>query len=301
MYPERAFPLAAAVFGVLLYGCSRPEPTPTPAPPPAALATEKVTLIKSAEAPFINELEDDEAAAEIGRAGMAMLVLKKLPPMKWKANMGSEPAERGGPMADVKMAPGDGILYGFQSDFGAEIDMPTTEAICAQVLANTALPAAARQPRCKQLLRRIHLPSGAVAAFDPCGTGPCAVAVVRDGVVSSFAVDGLTVARVVPGEGDGTLLITSRWIRADGAWSGSSLVPLSLAGRVPVMLPEIAVDEVDARDAKTVASRAVHVDFTTTGASTVVHLVGDRRVRNRDDARELSSTPVDETHRLAAK
>ena len=299
MPSKRAIHVAAAVLGVLLYGCSRPAPTPTP--PVAPLATEKVTLIKSAEAPFINELEDDEAAAEIGRAGMAMLVVKKLPPMKWKANMGTEPAERGGPMADVQMAPGDGILYGFQSDFGDEIDMPTTEAICAQVLANTALPAGARQPRCKQLLRRIHLPSGGVAAFDPCGTGPCAVAVVRNNVVSSFAVEGLTVAQLVPGEGDGTLLITSRWIRADGAWTGSRFVPLSLAGSVPAMLPEIAIDEVDAREPKTVASRAVRVDLTTTAGATVVHLVGDRRVRSRDDGRDLSTTPVDETHRLAAK
>jgi hypothetical protein len=299
MYSKRAFPLAAAVFGVFLYGCSRPEPAP--APPVAPLATEKVTLIKSAEAPFINELEDDEAAAEIGRAGMALLIMKKLPPMKWKANMGSEPAERGGPMADVKMAPGDGILYGFQSDFGEEIDMPTTEAICAQVVGNTALPAAARQPRCKQLLRRIHLPSGAVAAFDPCATGACAVAVVRNGVVSSFAVEGVTSARVVPGEGDGTLLITSRWIRADGAWSGSRLVPLSLSGSAPALLPEIAIDEVDARDPKTVSSRAVRVDFATSGGGTVVHLIGDRRVKSRDDGRDLSTTPVDETHRLAAK
>jgi hypothetical protein len=301
MHSKRAIHAVAAVLGVFLYGCSRPEPTPAPAPPAAPLATERVTLIKSAEAPFINELEDDEAAAEIGRAGMALLVLKKLPPMKWKANMGTEPAERGGPMADVKMAPDDGILYGFQSDFGDEIDMPTTEAICARVLANTALPAEARRPRCKQLLRRMHLPSGAVAAFDPCATGPCAVAVVRNGVVSSFAVDGVTMARVVPGEGDGTLLITSRWIRADGAWSGSRFVALSLAGSVPAMLPEIALDEVDARDPKTVTSRAVRVDISTTGASTVVHLVGDQRVKSRDDGRDLSTKPVDETHRLAAK
>ncbi len=301
MHSKRAIHVAAAVFGVVLYGCSRPEPTPAPAPPPAPLATERVTLIKSAEAPFINELEDDEAAAEIARTNLAMLITKPLPPMKWKANMGAEPAEREGPMAEVKMAPGDGLLYGFRSDFGDEIDMPTTEAICARVLGNAALPLAARQPRCKQMLRRYHLASGAVAAFDPCATGSCAVAVVRDGVVSSFAVEGVTSARLVPGEGDGTLLITSRWIRADGAWSGSRLVPLSLAGSVPVLLPEIALDEVDARDPKTASSRAVRVDFTTSGGSTVVHLVGDRRVKSRDDGRELSTTPVDETHSLAAK
>ncbi|MEP7121170.1 MAG: hypothetical protein ABJE95_09680 [Byssovorax sp.] len=299
MHSKRAIPLAAAVFGGFLCACSRPEPAPTP--PLAPLVTERVTLIKSAEAPFINELEDDESAAEIGRAGTALLVVKNIGPLKWKANMGEVAAERDGPMADVKMAPGDGILYGFRSDFGDEIDMPTTAAICAQVATNAALPAGVRQPRCQQLLRRYHLPSGAVAAFDPCATGPCVVAVVRNGVVSSLAIDGVTTARLVPGEGDGTLLVTSRWIRADGAWSGSRLVPVSLAGATPTLLAEIPIDEVDARDPKTVSSRSVRVDFVTTGAGTVVHLVGDQKVKARDDGHDLSTKPIDETHRLAAK
>ena len=54
MYSKRAIPLAAAVLGgVFLYGCSRPEASPIPAPP---LATERVTLIKSVEAPLLPQL-----------------------------------------------------------------------------------------------------------------------------------------------------------------------------------------------------------------------------------------------------
>jgi hypothetical protein len=290
---------ATGVLGVLiLCGCSRPEAAPAPLQP---LPKERATVIRSAEAPFLNELEDDESAAEVERPGTVLLVLKPLPPMKWKAMMGAAMAERGGPMAEVRMAPGDGILYGFKSDFGEEIDVPTTEGICAQIAGNAALPLEARQPRCKALLRRIQLPSGATVAFDPCATGPCAVALVRNGAVSSLAIEGVTSARLVPGEGDGTLLVTSRWIRADGAWTGSKLVPVSLAGSAPVQLADIPLDEIDARDPTKVSSRTVRVDISSGAGGAGVHLVGDHRVQSRDDGRDLATTPIDETHRLASK
>ena len=195
MHSKRAIHVAAAVFGVVLYGCSRPEPTPAPAPPPAPLATERVTLIKSAEAPFINELEDDESASEVERTNTVLLIMKVLPPMKWKARMGDVMTEREGPMAEVRMAPGDGTLYGFHSDFGEQVDIPTNDAICAQIAANPSMPAAVKQSRCRPMLRRYRLPSGTVVGYDPCATGPCAVAVIRNGVVSSIAVDGVTSAR----------------------------------------------------------------------------------------------------------
>jgi hypothetical protein len=297
----RAIHVAAMVLGGgLLYGCSRPDAAPTP-PPKAALATERVTLIKSPLAPFLNELEDDEGAAEVERPGLALLVVRALPAMKWKAQMGEQIAEREGPMAEVKMAPGDGILYGWRSDLGDEIDMPTTEGICAQVVGNAAIPLAARQPRCKSMLRRFHLPSGTVVAYDPCATGPCTVAVVRNGVVSSIAVEGVTSARIVGGEGDGTLLLTSRWIRADGAWSGSGFVPVPLGNGPLVALPEIRLDEVDARDPKIASSRAVRVDITAGSDGAVVHLVGNLTVKSRDDGRELSKSSFDETHRVAVR
>ena len=300
MPSKRAIPVAAAVLGgVFLYGCSRPEATPTPAPP--ALATERVTLIKSPEAPFINELEDDESASEVERTNTVLLIMKELPPMKWKARMGTVMTEREGPMAEVRMAPGDGTLYGFHSDFGEQVDIPSNDAICAQIAANPSMPAAVKQSRCKPMLRRYRLPSGTVVAYDPCASGPCAVAVVRKGVVSSLAVDGVTSARLVAGPGDGALLLTSRWIRADGNWTGSRFVPIAIGDGPLVALPEISLDEVDARDPKTASSRAVHVDITTGTDGTVVHLVGDHSVKSRDDGRELSNKAIDETHRIAAK
>ena len=299
MYSKRAIPLAAAVLGgVFLYGCSRPEASPIPAPP---LATERVTLIKSVEAPLLPQLKKNKETSEGERAGLALLVLKTLPPMAWKAKMGDVITEREGPMAEVRISPGDGILFGFRSDFGDEVEIPTTAAICARITLNPASSVAMDQARCAAMLLRYRLPSGTLLAYEFCATGPCPVAVVRNGVVSSLTVDGVIAARLIPGEGDGTLLLTSRWIRADGAWSGSRLVPVSLAGGPPVALPEIALDEVDARDPKTASSRAVRVDISSTAGSTVVHLVGDRRVKSRDDGRDLSTTAVDETHRLAVK
>ena len=301
MYPMRAIHVSALVLGGgLLFGCSRPDAAPTPAPK-AALATERVTLIKSAEAPFINELEDDESASEVERTGTVLLIMKELPPMKWKARMGTVMTEREGPMAEVRMAPGDGTLYGFHSDFGEQVDIPTNDAICAQIAANPSMPAAVKQSRCKPMLRRYRLPSGTVVGYDPCAAGPCAVAVVRNGVVSSIAVDGVTSARLVAGPGDGALLLMSRWIRADGAWSGSRLVPVALGDGPIVAGAEIPLDEVDARDPKTASSRAVRVDITTSAGGTVVHLVGDHTVKSRDDGRELSNKVVDETHLLATK
>ncbi len=299
MYSTRAILGVAAIVGAGgLCACSPTKATPPPAPP---LPTERVTLIKSVEAPLLPQLKKTAAVTEGERAGLALLVVTVLPPMAWKAKMGAEITEREGPMAEVRTSPGDGILYGFRSDFGDEVELPTTDGICARIAANPAIPAALLQPRCRGMLRRYRLPSGTVVAYEFCATGPCPVAVVRNGVVASIAVDGVVAARLVPGEGDGTLLLTSRWVRADGAWSGSRLVPVSLAGSTPVALPEIALDEVDARDPTKASSRSVRVDISSIAGSTTVHLVGDHRVKARDDGRDLSTTPVDETHRLASK
>ena len=80
---------------------------------------------------------------------------------------------------------------------------------------------------------------------------------------------------------------------------GATLVPVALSGDVPSRLPDIALDEVDAREAAQVSAREVKVEVTTPEPGrSLVHVTGRRHVRARADGRELSSTPIDEKHRI---
>jgi hypothetical protein len=260
-----------------------------PAPPP----TERRVVIASPEAPFLNELEDDEAAADVGRAGEVVEVVRELATLRWEAAMGDKKARRDGQVVELRQAPGDAILFGFKVDLGAAVDVPTTAWICDAIARDPALPAAAKLPNCPSLLRRVRLPDGALAAFQLCAQGPCPVAVVRGGRVGVIGVDGIVKARTVASKGGLVLLASTRWVRSDGKWTGGNLVPIRLSGATPSALAPIPVDEVDARDAVTVVSRIVHTTIEE-GDRPVVHITGDRRELALADARELARAPIDE-------
>jgi hypothetical protein len=257
-----------------------------------------MAVVKSADAPFLNELEDDEPPAEVGHAGELADVVKPLPPLKaaWRAPMGDgTTGEREGPMAEVSWTQGGSILYAFAKDLGDVHDVPTAQWICEQFEGNASLPETARRTRCTTLLRRVLLPSGAILAFAPCASGPCPVAVLRDGKVGAVAVDGIVSGRVVPGGKDGIALLSTRWTRADGKWSGGTLVPVALSGGRPKRLADIPTDEVDARDQLKVSSREVKVQITQPVAGgSLVRVSGRRRLVNGQDGRELSTAPIDE-------
>jgi len=268
-------------------------------PPPM----ERMIVVRSAEAPLLNEIESDEPAVEVARAGELLEVLRPLPPMDlgWQSVMifGGPTVERGGPMAEVRRAPGDAILFAFTVDFGDTVEVPAANWFCERIAADSSLPEAARRTGCARMLRRVLLPSGAVVAFEPCVSGSCPAAWWHDGRLSTIAIDGIVSARVVAGRGDGVLLLTTRWVRDNGTWSGGTLAPVALSGDSLARLTDIPIDEVDARDAMQVVSREVKVEITSPEPGrSVVQVSGHSRVRARADGRELSSKPVGEWHQL---
>lgn len=285
--------LIPSILPLLVLTATSAAAPPAPAPP-----TVRMLVVRSADAPLLNEVEDDEPAAEVAHRGDLLELIRPLPPMAWKAHVGRVIGERDGAMAEVRRAPGDAILFGFASDLGEEAEVPAGAWVCDAIAADRSLPAAAKQGRCADLLRMTRLDSGAVAAFVPCASGPCPVALVKDGVVEATAVDGIVAGSVVPGGTDGVLLLETRWVRENGAWSGSALVPVALSGGRLKRLKEIPVDEVDSRDAVTVTSRDAVYDVTPADGRTRVAVTGKRRTVQRADARELAATSISESHVL---
>ena len=265
-----------------------------PAPPAPLMPTERRPLIASAEAPLLNEAEDDEAATDIARAGEVVELVKELGTLKWEAPMGDRTGKRDGRLIELRQAPGDAILFGWKDDLGAEVDVPTTQAICEAIARDPAVPPAAKLPTCAGLLRRVRMPDGAFAAYQVCSVGPSPVAVVRDGRVSTITVEGMNKARMLVTPGGPMLLASTRWARSNGSWTGGTLVPVKLSGPAPVALAAIPVDEVDARDSVKVVARGVRVTIEGTERLSI-HLVGARRETALADGRVLASTPIDET------
>lgn len=265
--------------------------------------TETMVLVRSAEAPLLGELKPKKAATEIGRAGELLFLVRPLPAMEtgWKAEMGfgGPVAERSGPMAEVRRASGDGILHAFMSDLGETVEVPTSGWFCEHIAATSAVPDPLRRAKCPTMLRRTQLADGAIAAFEPCVFGPCSVALRRGDSVSTIDVEGVLSGRMVAGGPAGVLLLTTRWNREKGTWTGATLVPVALSGAAPSRLPDIALDEVDAREAAQVSAREVKVEVTTPEPGrSLVRVTGRRLVRARADGREISSTPIDEEHRI---
>lgn len=264
---------------------------------------ETMVLVRSAEAPLLGELKPKKAATEIGRAGELLFLVRPLPAMEtgWKAEMGFRGplAERSGPMAEVRRASGDGILHAFLSDLGDTVEVPTSGWFCERMAAASTVTDAARRAKCPTMLRRMRLADGAIAAFEPCVFGPCSVALWRGDVVSTIEVEGVLSGRGIAGGPAGVLLLTTRWNREKGTWTGATLVPVALSGAAPSRLPDIALDEVDAREATQVSAREVKVEITAPEPGrSLVHVTGRRHVRARADGHELSSTPIDEEHRI---
>ncbi len=258
---------------------------------------ELLLTVKSSEAPLLNELEDDEAAAAMARPGDLLLEGKSISGMAkpWKASFEGRPYERSGPMSEVRQAPGDAILYGFKVDLGEQVVVPVTTWICARMMKEPGLAVGAAAPGCARLLRRARLKDGTLLAFVPCSSVPCPVALVRSNEVRAIAVEGISGALVVQGEGGPVLLATTRWVRAEGKWTGGALVPIALGSGAPVALTPIVLDEVDARDPAKVVARMVQFELSFPSPDrTMVHLTGDRRESALPDGRELAKVAVDE-------
>jgi hypothetical protein len=280
----RAWPSLAVVLAVIA-GCDKP------APPPAPIPTERARPFVPAVSPLLNELEDDEAPMALAHAGDLATVVRTIRPMRWKSKTPTEAEPRDGMTVELHLAPEGTHFFGWEPDLGPEVQVPAASWICANH------PAETKDARCGQLLHRNRLPDGGLVAYVPCNAGSCAIALVRDGRVSAIKVEGLVSFYVTRGAGGRPIgIATTRWVRADGAWSGGSLVPIRIEANRLVTLPTIPLDEIDARDAQKVTYRMVKLEpVLKAGEMVAARLVGERREVARADARELSKASIDET------
>jgi hypothetical protein len=262
-------------------------PSATGASTSGAIATERMTPIAVADAPLFAE-----APAGKLQPGELVLVARPLPAMRWRGKLDGKPAERDGPLVEVRRAPGEASFRMFQADLGAAIEVPAAGWICDR-LGSVATPGVDRG-RCAERMRRGRTADGALFAWLPCAVGPCPVALVQGGRVTAVTVDGIVDAVPVVVAGATVLLCTSRWSRASGTWTGGDLVAVSLGGAVPVRGGEIALDHVDARDAVRIKSRTAALTI----AADLVQLTGTEQTTERDSNQVLASTRFDSRYRI---
>lgn len=288
---------AAASIALLaggLAGCAE-APAPTPPPP---VPTERMTVI-AAETPWIGAPRPSKEAIEVGFPGQLVHVLKPMPSMKWKADMGGKKGEREGAMIEARYAKDDGLLYGFASDMGEEIDAPAASFLCAAIGRELAAAGVANE-RCEGMLRRVRAPDGSFVAYVPCFVGPCAVAKIAGGRVAATTIVGLTDARPVLVPGGLVLFARARSSEHEGHKTGGRIAVIGFAGEAPVVLGVVATDEADARDPAAIRTRSATVEIASPGTATASLHVSGEVVTLGADGHELARTPFDETYAASA-
>jgi hypothetical protein len=269
---------------------------PSPAPPPP---TESLTVVEASSSPLLNEIEDDEAAAEVAHAGELVFVGRDLRPLSWEARMEDQKAHRDGMLLELRKGAGTNILFGFRNDLGAQVTVPAASWICDAIAGDRAVADGGKLPNCSSALRRARLPEGALAAFIACGQGPCPVAIVREGRVAAATFDDLASIDVRRVGNRMALVATSRWARGGGAWTGGRLLILDVSGAIPALGRDVPADEVDARDPAKVTSRTVsHRIDTSDPQAPVLRVVGERIETRLADGNVVSRTPIDERYPL---
>lgn len=253
--------------------------------------TERLFVVATPAAPLLDEAEDDEPATDVVHAGDLLRLARPLGTLKWRAPMEGVVSSREGPIAEVSRA-GESKLFGWRSDLGEEIDAPTAAWICG---ASGGDAGQGSVERCTSSLRRARRADGAFVAYTTQGIGPCPIVIVRAGLVNAIFVDGVSGGEQRTAGDRSTLLLTSRWVRAEGRWTGGNLVVVDVSGAIPVKRTEIPLDEIDARGAERVTNRQVKLEL----RGDAVHLTGERREIARADGKELSKVSIDETWPLS--
>lgn len=249
--------------------------------------------------PLMSKPEGKRPALDTAHAGDLLYVVgpvteKGYEHVDWKGVLDGAEVARSGDVYQVRRSKSDRPLYALGGDFAAETEAPDAGFLCAGIQRGAPEP---RPPAdgCADALRRVALPSGALAAYVPCQVGPCAVALWRAGELRALSVEGLVDARglALPEGGGDALIATTRFVRADGAWTGGHVVVFGMGEGGPVRKSEIVLDEIDARQDE-VKNRVVTFEVMPEG----VHLAGVLRRVRRADGEELSREPIDERYRF---
>jgi hypothetical protein len=282
------FFLTAAI-ALLSTNCSKKD-----APPSAGASTEKLTAVVSEVGPCINGLRPSKEPMAVLRKGDLVYVRSEIKGhLVWKNKVDGIDTTRDSDMVIVSRFPGNEQLYAFTKDLGETIDVPSTAFICGEIeRANIRLTHLV----CSEGLQRHRSLSGHTTGFVICNDGPCPIATVDGSKANVITVDGLIDIRPMIIDGHSMLLASRRYRRADGTWTGGSLLPIDLSGPVPTLRKEIPLDDIDARDPALVKTRLAQFEL----KGNQVRVFGDRIVTERESGKQASSEKFDEMHSLTA-
>jgi hypothetical protein len=260
----------APIVLVLLAGCSSP--------------TEKRRQVSAERAPLLPEPESDEAAMIALRRGELVEVGRTLPPIEWKGAVDGIALPRSGPLVEAKRSAGETAMFLFASDVGGEVTVPSARWLCEKMAA---------APACPGRLRRALLDGGLLLASEPCGVGPCQIAVAQDGKVQSATLDGMGEVAPLTANGLPFALAWSRWVKAPN-WTGGSITVYRLAPRLERVFV-IPNDEIDARKSPVIQRHGL------------LSLDGDHlvfrgtRIEVATDGKQLSEKVIGENYLLPKK
>jgi hypothetical protein len=190
--------------------------------------------------PLLNELEDDEPAAAALHAGDLVFQGVDRGPLGWKATVEGQPAARDGMTFELRPTSGSAINFGFRSDFGPAIRVPTAAFICAR-----GAPVEARAS-CATTLVRARAHDGSIVAWTTFAGAKSSIMSVRAGRVLSITTESISGGRVLNVGSKTLLLALVRSASPDGRTSGGSLLVVRVTGGPLAILRSIELDQVDA-------------------------------------------------------
>ncbi|HEY3444870.1 MAG TPA: hypothetical protein VGK67_00845 [Myxococcales bacterium] len=287
-FPGRCLPRRGAAWSVAIAlavtGCLRPE-----APP-----TERLAPVVTAAAPLLNGIKATKDAGQVAHAGDLVLVGPAWPRLGWTGSAPEPTGPRDSAMAELRLAPGGSIYYGFVSDLGPAVEVPSARWLCEQ-LAGADGALRSRLGACAALLRRVRTADGRLVAFveHPEDAWPIAT-FGGAGLIARAKADAMTSSRLVATRAGPLLLTTTRWRRAEGTWTGGALAPYLLGAERIVRLATLPLDEVDAREAAKVMNRTVSLSR----EGDTVRLSGERIEVDRADGRVLTRAVIQEAYDL---
>jgi hypothetical protein len=279
---------------------SATAPTPGLLPPPAAPAApadpdhDTLVPVTSKAAPLLSELGRGQNTSFVLHTGDLLYFTRELPAIGWHARMAGVEAQRDGAVAEVRLVAADAPQFTFQADLGPAVTTVSAARVCAKAVEALPPEGGLWRETCPMALRRAALGDGRVVAYQPCGIGPCPVALVRGEDVRVMSLDGVTGVELHPSGDKPSILVTTRWVKANGNLTGGTLVVVALDGPAPKVVSKVQLDEVDARDTVLVEQRDVHLEV----SDAELRVVGERRTVARDTAAVSKRSKIDEHHPL---
>ncbi len=254
--------------GLLLGACSPP--------------TETRHLVASERAPLIPEAEDDERAFATLRRGEVVEVVRSVRTLDWKAELEDEKATRAGELLELRRSGWEGAAFGFRSDLGGEVQVPTAPWLCRAMHGDD---------QCTPRLRRFYV-GDALIAWEPCQIGACRVALVRGRSVKTITVDGLADLYAAKVEGMDVLIGMTRWVKSP-VWTGATTEIIRIGDRLMRSLT-INSEELDSRAAPVIQRMG-----TVKIEGGVLTYRGSRREILPSNGALMANKPIVETYHIA--